>query len=81
LYGTVNSTATSNADCFIPVFSESTIKAKEFSVPNIYFRANNISKGMIFGGLLDRCIPDPHRAEIYTSGYVLKQIKPVDWRT
>ena len=29
---------------------------------------------MIFGGLLDRCIPDPRRAEILTSGYIHTKI-------
>ena len=74
LYDTANSTTTSNADCFIQVFSESTIKSNESNVPKIHFGANNISTSMIFGGLLDRCIPDPSRAEIYTSGYKLKEI-------
>ena len=79
LYGTANSTTTSNSDCFIQVFSESTIKSNESNIPKIHFRANNISKSMIFGGLLDRCIPDPRRAEIYTSGYILKEISGLSY--
>ena len=51
LYGTVNSIATSDADCFIQVFSEGIIKATVSNIPNIKFRAD-ISNGMIFGGLL-----------------------------
>ena len=74
LYGTINSTATSDADCFIQMFSEGTIIAKESRVASIEFRTKDDSKGMIFGGLLDRCIPDPRRAEIYTSRFIQKQI-------
>ena len=69
LYGTINST-TSNADCFFQVFSEATIIAKESSVASIEFRTKDISKGIIFGGLLDQCIPDTRRAENYTSRYI-----------
>ena len=63
-----------NADCFILFFSESIINSNESNVSKLHFRANDISKSTIFGGLLDRCIPDPCRAEIYTSRYILKEI-------
>ena len=52
------------------MFSEATIIAKESSVASIEFRTKDISKGIIFGGLLDQCIPDTRRAEIYTSRYI-----------
>ena len=74
LYNTINSTATSNADCFIQVFSEATIEANKSSIANIEFREDNFSKSVIFGGLMDRCIPDPHRAEIYANRYIQKEI-------
>ena len=64
-YSMMNTTATSNTECFIQVFSEITALADE-SIINIEFTTHDHDFSLstiIFGGLLDRCIPDP-RAEI-----------------
>ena len=66
---------TTDTECFIQVFSHAT----ELSTidTNIEFTANDSSSStdstVIFGGLLDRCIPDP-RAEIFASKYIRKEI-------
>ena len=73
-YNEINGTATSNAECFIQVFSEARVSAKESSVANIEFETDDFSTSLIYGGLLDRCIPDPRRAEIYTSRYIQKKV-------
>ena len=62
-YSVINSTATSNAECFVQVFSSAPALAKESSATNIEFtisdNENYTASTLIFGGLLDRCIPDP----------------------
>ena len=66
-------TDSSYAECFIQVFSQARQLAEESSIANRFeFRANNSPTSMIFGGLLDRCIPDPHRAEIFVNVYEQK---------
>ena len=79
-HSTINSTVTSNAGCFIQVFSEATALAEKSSIISIEFINNEhnstINSTIVFGGLLDRCIPDP-RAEIVANGYV-QNSKEVD---
>ena len=66
-------TVTSNAECFIQVFSEATPLSEKLSSVSIEFTMNDlkysIGTTVIFGGLLDRCTPD-QRAEIIANGYV-----------
>ena len=56
---------------FFQVFSRTSALGKNSKLPNIDFTmkhsGNNSASSVIFGGLLDRCIPDPRRAEIVTS--------------
>ena len=74
-YSVIKSTATSNAECFVQVFSSSLALAAESSAANIEFTTNDDENyTVIFGGLLDRCIPDPRRAEILHTGPVSKEI-------
>ena len=74
----------SSNQCFFQVFSRISALGKMFKQPNIGFttkhRGNNSASSVIFGGLLDRCIPDPRRAEIITSGAVYNRWTGlVDW--
>ena len=71
-YGINNSTvtATSYAECFIQVFSHTRNLAEKSSIVSIEFTTDNSSENIIFGGLLDRCLPDCRRAEIFTNGNV-----------
>ena len=79
-YSMIKSTATSNDECFVQVFSSSLALAEESqtSAANIEFTTNNYENytesTLIFGGLLDRCLPDPIRAEISVNGHVRKEI-------
>ena len=79
-HSTINSTVTSNAGCFIQVFSEATALAEKSSIISIEFINNEhnstINSTIVFGGLLDRCIPDP-RAKVVANGYV-QNSKEVD---
>ena len=69
---------TSNVECFVQVFSSESPLATECSDPNIKFTTNEYENytapTLIFGGLLDRCIPDPSRAEILSNSYGQKEI-------
>ena len=68
----------SSNQCFFQVFSRISALGNMSKQPNIEFttkhRGNNSASPVIFGGLLDRCIPDPRRAEILTSGYIHTKI-------
>ena len=63
IYSVSNSTVTSNAICFIQVFSEATTLTKKSSNVSIGFITydynSTIGSTVIFGGLLDQCVPDP----------------------
>ena len=79
-YSMMNITATSNAECFIQVFSETTALAEK-SITYIEFTMHDhdfSTSSIIFGGLLDRCIPDP-RAEIFTNGYIQKEVDGITY--
>ena len=79
-YSVVKSTVTNNADCFIQVFSGIPLLGERSNAPNIVFTMGGNRKftasdsTIIFGGLLDRCVPDPQRAEVLNSGYAQKDI-------
>ena len=71
-----NIIATANTECFIQVFSDAKALTKELNPISIEFINNNnncTDSTVIFGGLLDRCVPDP-RAEIFVNGYAQKDI-------
>ena len=68
----INAIATANTECFVQVFSDAVALTKELGTTSIKFVTNDSSSTtgstVIFGGLLDRCVPDP-RAEIFVNGY------------
>ena len=70
VHATLKAVATSHAQCFIQVFSNASysIASKGITKYNIEFSSSRtqITSTVIFGGLLDRCVPDP-RAEILTT--------------
>ena len=68
-YSVIYNIVTTNTECFFQVFSEATALNKKLSTASIQFiTTDNSFSTIIFGGLLDRCAPDPG-AEIYTDGY------------
>ena len=77
-YNTKTGRDNNSSQCFFQVYSRTSALGKNSKLPNIEFTmkhsGNNSASSVIFGGLLDRCIPDPRRAEIVTSGYVHKKI-------
>ena len=75
---TINSTAASSAECFFQVLSQSRPLIFEPNFISIEFNINSSSRSTIVGGLLDRCIPDPH-AQIITDGYTHKEIDGVTY--
>ena len=59
----------STTNCFIQVLSQ-TLSSSTYDIFSIMFvsESNNCSGSIIVGGLLDRCIPDPHYAESLSAG-------------
>ena len=76
------STVTSNAECFIQVFSKATSLLDKSSSVSIEFTTSKsdsfTGSTIIYGGLLDRCIPDP-RAEIYAKGYIRNEVDGITY--
>ena len=76
------STVTSNAECFIQVFSKASSLLDKPSSVSIEFTTSKsdsfTGSTIIFGGLLDRCIPDP-RAEIYAKGYIQNEVDGITY--
>ena len=64
------------ADCFIQVLSHTYVSVYEHNTTSIKFTSDNNSNSgsIIVGGLLDRCIPDPHYAEILSDGFIHTEI-------
>ena len=63
-------TDTSYAECFFQLFSEARDLTEEPSIANLVeFRKNDSPTSLIFGGLLDRCVPDPRRAQVLLNDY------------
>ncbi len=77
-YSTNKGGDNSSNQCIFQVFSRRSTLGDISTLPNISFTmkysGNNSASSLIFGGLLDRCVPDPRRAEILTSGYIHKKI-------
>ena len=72
-YSVIYNIVTTNTECFIQVFSEASALNKKLGTASIHFitmdNSSSTDSTIIFGGLLDRCVPDPS-AEIYTNGSV-----------
>lgn len=73
-----NNTSASTAECFIQVFSQATQPKLLSEVANIKFLPINSSEPILFGGLLDRCLPDP-RSETFADGYEHNEFDGVNY--
>ena len=67
-----SSTTSRNGECFIQVLSPQATINHRYNLVSVEFMSNNNSGSLVFGGLLDRCTPDPF-AEIFTK-YLSHQV-------
>ena len=81
----MKTTAASKAECFVQVFSQVSASTKRYNITSMEFTTvnanyeNHTESTIIFGGLLDRCVPDPHRAEVLNSGYAQRDIDGITY--